>query len=128
MSKYWPPILDDIIDEQTDKYSINGKEISIYKVLNGESLMFKMNNLVFEIHKMGTIKNTQIMKVVVWIIKDKFIKHNMSGDGQSITSKNWKFYVKTNNLVYMHDRSELVKLAINCLDDYEKEIVKGIFY
>jgi hypothetical protein len=126
MSKHYPP--DDIDFNSPDKEKINNKDVLIYRVIRSESVGFKLNNIYFEIHKMAKSKSGgRVMRIVAWKVDNSFIKFNLNGDPLPVKDNNWKFKVYKNKHVYMLDKKELVKIAINILGDYTKDIIKDIF-
>ena len=67
MSKNWPPHKTEYTTgEET---IINGREVTIFRVVQGESLGFELNGIYFEIHKMTRSKSGgRNMKIVAWKI------------------------------------------------------------
>lgn len=133
MSKYNPPTLNFDTYETPDKEIINQREVLIYRP-HSDSLMFKYDNIYFEIHKMSKSKmGGRNMKIVAWMFenngKKQYLKNNEFGTPQSITNKDWKINIPTRALADFYKKRELVVIATSVLELHKRrvDIIKGVF-
>jgi hypothetical protein len=134
MSKYSSVSYVDFVHSfHPDRYIINDKKVQIAKnSQGGESLLFEMDNVLFEIHKMTKSKSGgRNMQVVAWQYYDghnyHYFKHTPGLNPQSIKTGKWRFKVYTNGLAHMYKRKELVEMAIDHIKhEYRRFIIQEV--